>query len=171
MADVGFVTQLARRPMGARTAAQEVRSMLTFVNAQRGIPTVVVANVDRFALADFELEYFDAAGLLHSLGKTARASSTFGWILGPNLLAAPLNGALILRLSFVPAGAQGCTNLWLSVRQGKDKALSALNRLDPENVLPPYRACQAMNGSATHYEFAIRAQPNRSRSRFGAEVL
>jgi hypothetical protein len=127
--------------------------MLLFVNAQRNAVANVTAHVDSFAIATFTLEYFDAGGLLQPLGTSPQAD-TFSWAIGANLLAAPQNNTLILRLSFLPAVQQGGTNLWLSVTQGMG-GLNALNHPDPGNILPPYRACSAMNGTTTHYEFAI----------------
>jgi hypothetical protein len=129
-------------------------AMLLFVNGRRNTAANVTAHVDSFALATFTLEYFDAAGALQPLG-TSPLADTFTWAIAADLLAAPRNDALLLRLSFLPAVQQGGTNLWLSVEQGMGNSLHALNHPDPGNILPPYRACAAMNATNTHYEFAI----------------
>jgi hypothetical protein len=126
---------------------------LLFVNAQHDAATVT-AQVDHLAVAIFALQYFDSNATLQPLG-TSPLVDKFSWMIPAQLLANPVGGLLGLRIVFRPEIQLGNTNLWLRVDQGPATALHAVNHPDPGNVLPPYRACTALNGISTPYEFAI----------------
>ncbi len=129
--------------------------MLGFINAQRNVAANITAHVDSLAIATFVLEYLDDSGQLIALGPQTPAADTYSWPIDAGLLAQPKDDVRGFRLSFVPALQVGVTNLWLTVAQGATQ-LIALNHPDPGNVHAPYRACSAMNGTNTHYEFAVR---------------